>query len=193
MFWTGCAPVRCSHIWPPWPPNSSRKTIRARASGDSFATPIRSAGGSPNRTLPCTEITDEVVDRYIGGMHRSTRAGYTTGYRAHNGRGLPRLLDLLRGSGVTPPATQLVATVDPLLAGFRTVPRPCSGPDADHPQRLPARNPSFPSARLSRAQIQTGLGLDPSMWRPTSRCARDSCPSPAAAIRLRRCGRSSAT
>jgi hypothetical protein len=51
-------------------------------------------------------------------MHRSTRAGYAKGYRAHNARGLPRLLNLLRGSGVTPPATQLVATVDPCLLGF---------------------------------------------------------------------------
>lgn len=70
------------------------------------------------QNLSVSDITDEVVGRYVGGLHRSTRAGYAKGYRPHNARGLPRLLNLLRGLGVTSSATQLVATGDPCLQGF---------------------------------------------------------------------------
>ena len=91
----------------------SRKSIRRQLrNADSFGWWLT------KQNLSVAEITDEVVGRYVGGMHRSSRAGYAQGYRAHNARGLPRLLNLLRGSGVTPPATQLVATVDPCLQGF---------------------------------------------------------------------------
>lgn len=38
-----------------------------------------------------------MLGRYIGGLHRSGRAGYSTGYRPDNGRGgLPRLLGLVQ-------------------------------------------------------------------------------------------------
>lgn len=91
----------------------SRKSIRRQLhNADSFGWWLT------GQDLSLSEITDEVVGRYVGGMHRSTRAGYAKGYRAHNARGLPRLLNLLRGSVVTPPATQLVVTVDPCLQGF---------------------------------------------------------------------------
>ena len=91
----------------------SRKSIRRQLhNADSFGWWLT------KQNLSVAEITDAVVGRYVGGMHRSTRAGCAKGYRAHNARGLPRLLNLLRGSGVTPPATQLVATVDPCLQGF---------------------------------------------------------------------------
>lgn len=70
------------------------------------------------QNLSVSDITDEVVGRYVSGMHRSTRAGSAQGYRAHNARGLPRLLNLLRGSGVTPPASQFVATGDLCLQDF---------------------------------------------------------------------------
>jgi site-specific recombinase XerD len=91
----------------------SRKSIRRQLhNADSFGWWLT------KQSLSVAEITDEVVGRYVGGMHRSTRAGCAKGYRAHNARGLPRLLNLLRGPGVTPPATQLVATVDPCLQGF---------------------------------------------------------------------------
>jgi hypothetical protein len=91
----------------------SRRSIRRQLhNADSFGQWLT------EQNLSVSEITDEAVSRYVGGMHRSTRAGYAKGYRAHNARGLPRLLNLLRGSGVTPPATQLVATVDPCLLGF---------------------------------------------------------------------------
>lgn len=91
----------------------SRRSIRRQLhNADSFGQWLT------EQNLSVSEITDEAVGRYVGGMHRSTRAGYAKGYRAHNARGLPRLLNLLRKSGVTPPATQLVATVDPCLLGF---------------------------------------------------------------------------
>lgn len=91
----------------------SRRSIRRQLhNADSFGQWLT------EQNLSVSEITDEAVSRYVGGMHRSNRAGYAKGYRAHNARGLPRLLNLLRGSGVTPPATQLVATVDPCLLGF---------------------------------------------------------------------------
>ena len=91
----------------------SRKSIRRQLhNADSFGWWLT------KQNLSVAEITDAVVGRYVGGMHRSTRAGCAKGYRAHNARGLPRLLNLLRGPGVTPPATQLVATVDPCLQGF---------------------------------------------------------------------------
>jgi site-specific recombinase XerD len=91
----------------------SRRSIRRQLhNADSFGQWLT------EQNFSVAEITDEAVGRYVGGMHRSTRAGYAKGYRAHNARGLPRLLNLLRGLGVTPPATQLVATVDPCLLGF---------------------------------------------------------------------------
>jgi hypothetical protein len=52
--------------------------------------------------LTLDEITDDLLGRYIGGLHRSARTGYAKGYCPHNGRGLPRLLNLLRESGVLP-------------------------------------------------------------------------------------------
>lgn len=91
----------------------SRRSIRRQLhNADSFGRWLT------QQNLSVSEITDELVGRYVGGMHRSTRAGCAKGYRAHNARGLPRLLNLLRGSGVAPPATQLVATGDPCLQGF---------------------------------------------------------------------------
>jgi site-specific recombinase XerD len=91
----------------------SRRSIRRQLhNADSFGQWLT------EQNLSVSEITDEAVSRYVGGMHRSNRAGYAKGYRAHNARGLPRLLNLLRGPGVTPPATQLVASVDPCLQGF---------------------------------------------------------------------------
>lgn len=59
--------------------------------------------------LSVASITDEVIGRYVELMHRSVRAGYQKGYPPHNARGLPRLLALLRRSGILPaviPATK---------------------------------------------------------------------------------------
>jgi hypothetical protein len=77
----------------------SRKSIRRQLrNADSFGWWL------VEQHLAVAEITDVVVGRYVSGMHRSTRAGYPKGYRAHNGRGLPRLVEQLRRSGVLPAA-----------------------------------------------------------------------------------------
>lgn len=81
----------------------SRKSIRRQLrNADSFGAWLT------EQNLSVAEITGDLVDRYVDGLHRSDRAGYLKGYRPHNARGLPRLLDLFRGSGVLPPvlATQ---------------------------------------------------------------------------------------
>ncbi|HXP85534.1 MAG TPA: tyrosine-type recombinase/integrase [Bryobacteraceae bacterium] len=76
----------------------SRKSIRRQLrNADSFGWWLT------EQNLTAAEITDDLVGRYIGDLHRSARAGYSKGYRPHNARGLPRLLDLLRGSSVLPP------------------------------------------------------------------------------------------
>jgi site-specific recombinase XerD len=76
----------------------SRKSIRRQLrNADSFGAWLT------EQNLAVAGITDDLVDRYVGGLHRSARAGYSKGYRPHNARGLPRLLDLLRGSGILPP------------------------------------------------------------------------------------------
>jgi integrase/recombinase XerD len=76
----------------------SRKSIRRQlCNADSFGSWLA------EQKLTVAGITDDLVDRYVGGLHRSARAGYAKGYRPHNARGLPRLLDLFRGAGVLPP------------------------------------------------------------------------------------------
>ncbi len=73
----------------------SRKSIRRQLRNvDSFGWWLA------QQNLTAAEITDEHVDRYVGGLHRLVRVGYSRGYRPHNARGLPRLLDLLRAAGV---------------------------------------------------------------------------------------------
>jgi site-specific recombinase XerD len=80
----------------------SRKSVRRQlCNADSFGWWLT------EQNLTAAEITDDLLGRYIGGLHRSARAGYSTGYRSHNGRGLLRLLDLLRGSGVLPAVVAL--------------------------------------------------------------------------------------
>ena len=80
----------------------SRKSIRRQLrNADSFGRWLTA------RNLTLDEITDDLLGRYIGGLHRSARTGYAKGYCPHNGRGLPRILDLLRGSGVLPPIVAL--------------------------------------------------------------------------------------
>ena len=87
----------------------SRKSIRRQfRNADSFGWWLT------EQNLTAGEITDDLVGRYIGGLHRSVRAGYSTGYRPHNGRGLPRLLDLLRVSGVLPVVALAQPGPDPL-------------------------------------------------------------------------------
>jgi integrase/recombinase XerD len=87
----------------------TRKSIRRQIrNADSFGWWLT------EQNLTAGEITDDLVGRYIGGLHHSVRAGYSTGYRPHNGRGLPRLLDLLRGSGVLPAVALAQQGPDPL-------------------------------------------------------------------------------
>lgn len=75
----------------------SRKSIRRQLRNiDSFGWWLTA------RNLSVNDITGDVLGRYIGGLHRSARTGYSKGYCPHNGRGLPRLVDLLRASGVLP-------------------------------------------------------------------------------------------
>lgn len=76
----------------------SRKSIRRQlCNADSFGSWLTEQG------LTVAGITDDLVDRYVGGLHRSARAGYPRGYRPHNARGLPPLLALLRKTGILPP------------------------------------------------------------------------------------------
>ena len=57
----------------------SRRSIRRQLhNADSFGQWLT------EQNLSVSEITDEAVSPYVGGMHRSTRAGYAKGYRAHN-------------------------------------------------------------------------------------------------------------
>lgn len=80
----------------------SRKSIRRQLrNADTFGCWLT------EQNLTAAEITDDLVGRYIGDLHRSARPGYSKGYRPHNARGLPRLLDLLRGSSVLPPVVAL--------------------------------------------------------------------------------------
>jgi integrase/recombinase XerD len=77
----------------------SRKSIRRQLRNvDSFGWWLN------EQNLAVTEVTGEVVGRYVRGMHRSVRTGYGKGYPAHNARGLPRLLGLLRVLDVVQPA-----------------------------------------------------------------------------------------
>ena len=55
-----------------------------------------------NQKIPLNEVTDAVVNRYVKPMHRSPSPGRARGYRPHNGRGLARLLELLRRRSVVP-------------------------------------------------------------------------------------------
>ncbi len=84
----------------------SRKSIRRQLhNADAFGWWLT------EQNLTVVEITDDLVNRYVGGLHRSARAGYAKGYSPHNARGLPRLLDLLRAAGVLPPVS-LTPTAD---------------------------------------------------------------------------------
>lgn len=91
----------------------SRKSIRRQLhNADSF-------GWWLNRQeIPVAEITGETISRYVGGLHRSARAGYAQGYTAHNARGLPRLLEVLRSSGVLPPIPVSEVAADSRLLDF---------------------------------------------------------------------------
>ena len=84
----------------------SRKSVRRQLhNADSFGWWLS------EQNLAVATITDETVSRYVGGLHRSARDSYAKGYPPHNARGLPRLLELLRRSGVLPPV------IPPLAAG----------------------------------------------------------------------------
>ena len=91
----------------------SRRSIRRQlCNTDSFGCWLS------EQNLAVTSITDEVVGRYVGGLHRSARAGYPKGYRPHNARGLPRLLELLRERGVLPPVAAPTKSVPDRLQEF---------------------------------------------------------------------------
>jgi site-specific recombinase XerD len=91
----------------------SRKSIRRQLrNADSFGRWLT------EQDLAVAGITDEVVGRYVGGMHRSARAGHAKGYRPHNARGLPRLLDLLRSLRILPPVILPAPANDSRLQEF---------------------------------------------------------------------------
>ena len=75
----------------------SRKSIRRQLrNADAFGRWLT------NRTILLNEVTDAVVNRHVEAMHRSLCPRRARSYRPHNGRGLPRLLELLRRQGVVP-------------------------------------------------------------------------------------------
>jgi hypothetical protein len=83
----------------------SRKSVRRQLhNADSFGWWLS------EQNLAVATITDETVSRYVGGLHRSARDSYAKGYPPHNARGLPRLLELLRRSGVLPPVIPPLVT-----------------------------------------------------------------------------------
>jgi site-specific recombinase XerD len=91
----------------------SRKSIRRQLrNADSFGWWLS------EQNLTVAEINGEVVGRYVDGMHRSARTGHAKGYRPHNARGLPGLLDLLRRAGMLPPVMPVVKADDSRLQGF---------------------------------------------------------------------------
>lgn len=93
--------------------NYSRKSIRRQLrNADSFGWWLT------EQNLSVATLTDEAVGRYVGGLHRSAREGYAKGYRPHNARGLPRLLELLRRSGIVPPPIPTPPVSDSRLQNF---------------------------------------------------------------------------
>ncbi len=57
-----------------------------------------------NQNIALSEVTEAVLERYVAPMHRSSCPFRRAGYRPHNGRGLPRVLDLLRRLKLAPAA-----------------------------------------------------------------------------------------
>jgi site-specific recombinase XerD len=58
--------------------------------------------------IPIGHVTETVVARYTEAMHRCPGPSRAQGYRPHNSRGLPRLVELLRRQGVVPAQVQAV-------------------------------------------------------------------------------------
>ncbi len=165
----------------------SRRSIRRQlCNTDSFGYWLS------EQNLTVTSITDEVVGRYVGGLHRSARAGYPKGYRPHNARGLPRLLELLCERGVLPPVAAPTKSAPDRLQEFdRYLERVRGAARATRAGYL--REMRRFGRHVFGEADPTGRRLALRMWPPTSRGARQNWRSLAGAIRSRRCGCSCAT
>ena len=88
----------------------SRKSIRRQLrNADAFGRWLA------EQKIPWSEVTDAVVARYVEPMHRCPGPSRARGYRPHNARGLPHLMELLRRQAVVP--TEPVAEAAPPSAG----------------------------------------------------------------------------
>jgi site-specific recombinase XerD len=75
----------------------SRKSIRRQLhNSDAFGRWLA------EQRIPITSVTDAVVARYTEPMRRCPGPSRSRGYRPHNSRGLPRLLELLRRQELIP-------------------------------------------------------------------------------------------
>jgi site-specific recombinase XerD len=81
----------------------SRKSIRRQLrNSDAFGRWLA------EQKIPLSDVAEPVVARYTEAMHRCPGPSRAHGYRAHNSRGLPRLIELLRSRGVMPAPVQIV-------------------------------------------------------------------------------------
>jgi site-specific recombinase XerD len=79
----------------------SRKSIRRQLrNSDAFGRWLA------EQKIPLSDVTEPVVARYTEPMHRCPGPSRIHGYRAHNSRGLPRLIELLRRQGAMPAPVQ---------------------------------------------------------------------------------------
>ncbi len=75
----------------------SRKSIRRQLrNADAFGRWLA------EQKIPIQDVTEAVVARYTGPMHRCPGPSRAQGYRPHNARGLSGLIELLRRQGVVP-------------------------------------------------------------------------------------------
>ena len=81
----------------------SRKSIRRQLrNGDAFGRWLT------EQQIPIANVSEAVVTRYIEPMRRCPGSSRARGYRSHNSRGLPRLIELLRRQGVMPAQAETV-------------------------------------------------------------------------------------
>ena len=83
----------------------SRKSIRRQLrNSDAFGRWLA------EQQIPIINITEAVVARYTAPMRRCPGPSRARGYRSHNARGLPRLIELLRRQGAMPAQVETVPT-----------------------------------------------------------------------------------
>ena len=83
----------------------SRKSIRRQLrNADAFGHWLA------KQQIAIGDVTETTVARYTETMHRCPGCSRARGYRPHNARGLPRLIDLLRRQGLAPASAEAAPT-----------------------------------------------------------------------------------